>query len=514
VALLVALALGLLAWTASPEAAAARTLYVAPGGSDGDDCQTPRTACASFDRGYHAAEPGDVVELAGGRYRGPQHFSEDRSKTSSADVVVRPAPGARVVVRCRDESNCLATEGADHVTLRGVRTTMLAPVKGMPRQAGVALDRGSDDVTFQDVDAGHIFIAARNASVIGGDYGPTVDQVSKIADDVGENVLIDGARFHHHLMDEDHMECIALYGARGVVIRRSRFDTCAVFAIFGAPDVGEHYRDVLIENNFFSNSGGVSMSTHLKVSSHGGDCSNFLIRNNTFIDENVISDCGMAGGTATNIRWIANIFDHWNTGGSCNTGGHVFDYNVIERGHACGPHDVVVGPGNAGFVDRRGLDLHLTPSSPAIGRGSPEHPAADIDGGPRPFGGAPDAGADEFGSAGSGSSPQADGRAPRLTVRGPRRTTLRRLLRRGLAWRTTCSERCRLRVELSARGQVVGRRARRLAVTRRARVVVKLAPKGARRVRRIRPRILELRITAFDAAGNSRTRVRTIRLST
>jgi hypothetical protein len=512
VALLVALAVGLVALLSSSEDAAARTLYVAPGGSDRDDCRTPRTACRSFDRGYHAADPGDVVELAGGTYRGPQHFSEDRSKTSPTDVVVRPAPGAQVVVRCRDEINCLATEGADHVTLSGVTTTMLAPVKGMPRQAGVALDRGSDDVTFQDVDAGHIFIAARNASVIGGDYGPTVDQVSKIADDVGENVLIDGARFHHHLMDEDHMECIALYGARGVVIRRSRFDTCAVFAIFGAPDVGEHYRDVLIENNFFTNSGGVSMSTHLKVSSHGGDCSNFLIRNNTFVDENVISDCGMAGGTATNIRWIANIFDHWNTGGSCATGGHVFDFNVIERGHGCGPHDVVVGPGNAGFVDREGLDLHLTSSSPAIGRGSPDHPSIDIDGGLRPFGAAPDAGADEFGSAGGASGP-VDGRAPRLAIRGPRRTTLRRLLRRGVGLRATCSEPCRLRARLSARGHVVGRRGRRPTAARRARIVVKLAPAGARRVRRTRPASLLLHVTASDAAGNPRSVTRRIRLT-
>jgi hypothetical protein len=75
--------------------------------------------------------------------------------------------------------------------------------------------------------------------------------------------------------------------------------------------------------------------------------------------------------------------------------GTVFDYNVVESGAACGPNDLLLD-GDAGYADRAALDLHLTPSSPAVDRGNPAgFPTHDIDGDARPGGSAPDAGADE-----------------------------------------------------------------------------------------------------------------------
>jgi hypothetical protein len=376
----------------------------------------------------------------------------------------------------------------------------------MPRQAGVAMDRGSDDVVFQDVDAGHIWISSRNASVIGGDYGPTVDEVSKVSETIGPNLLIDGATFHHYMEHQSHMECIALYGAQGVTIRRSRFDTCTLFGIFSTPEPSQHFRDVLIENNVFTNSGGTHMSTHLKVGSHGGACTNFLIRNNTFVDEDVISDCGIREGTASNIRWIANIFSEWSAP-NCFTGGHVFDHNVIERGRGCGRHDVVAGRGGLGFVDRAGFDLRLSAGSPAIDWGNPaDFPGTDIDGNPRPVGGAPDAGADEFGSV--GGTPPSAGFRPGIDREAPRLRLQRRArLRRGrIAILASCSERCSVTATLIARRgarAILGRGGARLRGGRRARVMVRLTRRG-RRALRSRSRLV-IRLTVRDGAGNART---------
>jgi hypothetical protein len=55
------------------------TLYLAPSGSDAGTCAGAQAPCASFDRAYRVARPGDVVVLAGGSYPG-QTIEGDGSK--------------------------------------------------------------------------------------------------------------------------------------------------------------------------------------------------------------------------------------------------------------------------------------------------------------------------------------------------------------------------------------------------------------------------------------------------
>jgi hypothetical protein len=111
----------------------------------------------------------------------------------------------------------------------------------------------------------------------------------------------------------------------------------------------------------------------------------------------------------------------------------------------------------------------------------------------------------------------ADVTAPRVKVSMPKRRALRKLLKRGIAFRVSCSEPCRVTVRLTARirgRDVVLAKVRRiLEADRRVRVVVKLKPRAARRLRRADPSRVKLGITAMDIARNTRTVTRRVRLT-
>jgi hypothetical protein len=390
-----ALVLAVAAALMSAAPAAAETLYVAPRGDDEADCLTEATACRTFDRAYQAAELGDTVEVAGGRYPSQPIFEvEGRTdEKDRPDVTFRPADGAEVTLRCWDDgSNCLAVE-AHHVTVEGMRMADLKPLGGFERQGGVCICRGSYDVTYRDLDAGYLYIAGDHATVLGGDFGPITEFVSKIEygdDGPSHDILIDGARFHDHRSFESHSECIAAYSGIDVTIRNSRFDNCEPFGIFLAPGANEVATGYTIENNLFENTGGVPMSAHIKTrEDDGADCSGLTVRFNTFIDDNVISEC-----QGEDIRWHSNVFDL----GGCGAVGR-FDHNVwLEGETTCG------ADANAQVADL-GLDAEgrVTPESPAIEAGDPsDAPVDDIDGDLRLFATAPDAGADEHVASGFG----------------------------------------------------------------------------------------------------------------
>jgi Right handed beta helix region len=272
------------------------------------------------------------------------------------------------------------------VTVEGMRMADLKPLGGFDRQGGVCICRGSYDVTFRDLDAGYLYIAGDRATVLGGDYGPITEFVSKIEygdDGPPQDVLIDGATFHDHRSFESHSECIAAYSGERVTIRRSRFDNCEPFGIFLSPSANEVATGYTIENNVFTNTGHVPMSAHIKAGAEdGSDCSGLTVRFNTFFEDNVISEC-----RGEDIRWHSNVFEL----GGCGEVGR-FDHNVWLEGEArCGADANLV-------VDDLGLDAegHLGPESPAIEAGDPvDAPAEDIDGDLRLFASAPDAGADE-----------------------------------------------------------------------------------------------------------------------
>ena len=139
--------------TALDAAAPAPAVFVSTTGSDLGNC-SQSSPCRSLARAYRLARPGQVVEVAGGSYPG-EAIEVDSSKSSSADVVFRPAAGASVRV------------GAGVAGLE-VRASHLTVV-------GLVLDYWSvsgSDVTMRAIDGQSFYVSGGDVLVDGGDYGP------------------------------------------------------------------------------------------------------------------------------------------------------------------------------------------------------------------------------------------------------------------------------------------------------------------------------------------------------
>src|SRR5437763_7009891 len=117
------------AWTA---AAPTPSVFVSASGSDSNRC-TQSAPCQSFYRGYRAAKPGQIVQLAAGTYP-EQSIGVDNSKTSSSRVIMAAAPGAKVAV-----DGDLSIAGS-HLTLRNV---------SMSRQLTVGFGSSPTDVRLE-----------------------------------------------------------------------------------------------------------------------------------------------------------------------------------------------------------------------------------------------------------------------------------------------------------------------------------------------------------------------------
>jgi len=75
---------------------AAPALYVATNGSDRTAC-TRTAPCASFNRAYQLATPGDVIQVAGGTYAAQTVLRSNPAKSAPATMFT-PAPGSTVTV--------------------------------------------------------------------------------------------------------------------------------------------------------------------------------------------------------------------------------------------------------------------------------------------------------------------------------------------------------------------------------------------------------------------------------
>lgn len=349
-------------------------LYLSPTGVDGGAC-TASLPCASLDAAYHAARPGQVVLLADGTYP-DQAIEVDATKTSTAKVIFEPAAGAHPTI------TGLTVYGS-HIEFENLDIG----VWGTKSMAG--------DVVFFNVRGTHLYMeSSTDISVIGGSYGPIAN------DDDGDitpacpscpppqRILIDGVTFHDAVLtpgSDAHVECLQVAEIDGLTIRNSRFVNCQVHNVFISPYWGGPERNILLLNNF----GGTVLTGYYGFRVAAGDpgqtCANIAFRYNSATTAYLIQ-CGKVEGR---VEMTANVGPMSRI--ACYSF-ITFRYNVFD-GAKCGRTD---RNAPSGFVNPAASDLHLLPTSAAVGHGDPKSfPPRDIDGKRRGLGRGhrPDAGA-------------------------------------------------------------------------------------------------------------------------
>ena len=370
-------------------------LRVSANGSDGNPC-TRSAPCRTFDRAYRVARPGRVIEVASGSYPSQTVAARPRS-TSAALVVFKAAAGATVTVARLENL-------ASRVEYQNMRIGSFY---------NYGFNGGTQyGVVFRNIDANTFCIGGGHfVSVVGGDIGPSLSssatgqQQPCIAKFPGQKspppakVLIEGVAFHDHShADGRHTECLQVGGVTGLVVRRSTFRRCAQTASIhiGRYDEAWPSKDVVIENNFFLGNTRAS-SEPLGNIQYSRSEPGLVIRYNSFVGSGgyaILATFDARRPVTPSARIYGNAayqpgHSQPDNYGPCDRLA-VYSRNVW-RGASCSPTDVNADPR---FVSL--TNLHLRSGSPAIDRGDKARfPRKDIDGNRRPFGRAPDAGADE-----------------------------------------------------------------------------------------------------------------------
>jgi hypothetical protein len=341
------------------------SLFVSRAGSDSGKCR--RSApCATFGRAHDVASPGDVIEVAEGRY-GPQKFL-GATKPGSEQVVFRPAPGASVTTGAMTFGGPLASDrGPSGIVVRGMTI-------------GGFVSQGSSRLRFVDVTMQGNFAIQGGAgiSVIGGRVGGTRDgshsEIAAWVDARGQvepptRVLVDGVVFHDVQLSKpaDHMECLQATDVRGFIVRNSRFVRCDTFDLRVDRYRTDGPHDVLIENNVFVHTrdrfGGTTYYGLAVRAGHG-----VHIRSNS-------SDTGWAGPEPGTPITAWHVSANAMPGGRCDDR-ITYSNNLWAGAGPCGATDM---DGDARFVDPDRGDLRLRPGSPAIDAAGGRSAAARVD---------------------------------------------------------------------------------------------------------------------------------------
>ena len=394
---------------------AVRTLYVSRSGSDTAACTRP-APCKTLNRAYNVARPGEIVQVAGGRYPGDTIRDQSRGRTGP-NVVIQPAPGATVSFMSR-----LSLDNARFVTLRNLRIESFSDYWPLDM-------RCVQNVTLENVGGGRRFTVSKGENVLikggwWGNYATSGEQDIMLGgggsncspaqpEGPSRNVTLDAVTIRDVFWgvkwdtDLSHPDCLQINDVEDLTVRRSRFVRCGQVFIGYYGD--GNLRGALIENNVFAKIGADAFFTsQFNDTGKPGRCGDIVFRNNTYDDSggNTIKGYGFPyfscrGGK---VRVVNNIFHTTPRSDACGLNGSQWTNNVYElasvshnRRFVCGRLARLAGAGDAGFVDREGIDYRLGKDSRARDAGSTkDYASLDIRGRRRDEGRAPDAGAYEY----------------------------------------------------------------------------------------------------------------------
>jgi chitodextrinase len=408
-----------------PDPGGDATRFVTVNGSDSGNC-TQAAPCASFARAYRVANPGEVVQVAGGSYP-DQNFLAIAGKTGP-NVVFQPAQGARVILRGLGFGTSEERDGPDYITVKNMETSYKTAEPGAGNQDGIWVGPGSTHITLENMDAGSVNSwFADHLTVKGGDYGPcdavwgAPNVCGNSKQDASNNVMIDGATFHDYRFDETcftsgadcHWECMYINAGVNNTIRNSRFRNCAIFDIFttiSGPDAAKiGHKNLKIYNNWFAapwtetpQGGSASRATAVSLawcqnSQYG--YKDVLVGFNSFQSNTTLQIDNNQSCVWDNIQVVGNLMSY---DGGCQSR-WAFRYNVWSTGWrtgSCHSTDKIHGQTFPYVNNSAGasMDYHLTGAASTPDNMVPVSagcPATDIDGQPRPTSGFCDAGADE-----------------------------------------------------------------------------------------------------------------------
>jgi chitodextrinase len=384
------------------------SVFVATNGSDANPC-TQASPCLSLNRAYRVAQPGQVVEVAGGFYANQTILADSTKSATSSLVVIRPVSGTKVTV------NNLRFEGARSLA---VKSLTVADATG--KQRLVTAVAGATNILLENMDAANFYVhAVKDFTIRGGDWGPCLTTStseksnegvdgcsnSKI-DGQSQNVVVEDAVFHDYRIlpgSGAHFECMFIVNGTNVTIRRNKFQNCEFYDIFiqdytktGNPT------GLVIENNWFDtpwNGAGVqNRPGAIEFSPRGVPFKDVLIRNNSFINTGMSLNGDADGTVYSNFRVVGNIAKLYWAG--C-TASITFRFNLwVGTSSTCATTDrtLTAFPYVNPVMGAAG-DYHLTGGIAVDFMAATDSDVGipdDVDRGARPVGAARDAGSDEL----------------------------------------------------------------------------------------------------------------------